>query len=629
MKTKYRVALLVLVIVLMSVSTAQAQTPTVAKFSGYNVKSDNPEPTWKPIFGDWYHVDTVEASALKANPAVKMVEPNYQAHVMGWVSDPRFADQWHLYKTQTDVAWDYTKGAGVTVAVLDTGVDPNHPDLAGKVYGDLDDHGHGTHVAGIITARANNGVGVAGAAYETRVWSVKVLDSQGTGGFDDIAAGMHWVANTGGVAVINLSIGCTGCPSIMMEEAANYVKSKGIVAVGAAGNDNSIIPSSPAQYMLSVGATDRNDTIAQFSNYGDWVQMSAPGVSILSTVRNNGYEEWNGTSMATPQVAAAAALIRASCPLCTVDDIIARLVNGDPITVPGGKVAGRRLNTWRAVADRDAPTPRPTPTFLPTPTSTVTFGPEQQRLLYLINQNRQRWGLNPLSLDTRITAAAQDHIDEMLNCIAGGHSEADCAKPQLPDGTNPDQRLWRRGFYSQWTLESVIYGTKNADETLAALFQVNSEWEKMMTPGATYVGIAFRDTASPSTYLGKWWVIDVTAPGGAATLTPSPTPTHTSTAIPTATKTPTPTITTTPSRTPVPTATLVSGWIMTVWVPYKQLIPTAIVNPWCGYGLVGVSCELAAKFDYDSADYDTVNRAYWEFYMPNRDKGFRVTFTRK
>jgi len=269
------------------------------------------------------------AAAYQRNRHVQYAEPDYIASAVGSVNDPYYlnATLWGLMKVQAPQAWDITIGSpNVSVAILDTGVDLSHPDLQGKIVSSVnfsssatasDMYGHGTHVAGIAAAATNNGVGIAGLGYNTTVMNVKVLGDDGTGSYAAVANGITWAADHG-ARVINMSLGGT-TPSTTLESAVNYAWGKGVVVVAAAGNSSSTTQSYPAAYSnaIAVAATNADDTLASFSNRGDWVDISAPGVSIYSTVptgscplcASTGYGYASGTSMASPFVAGLAALV--------------------------------------------------------------------------------------------------------------------------------------------------------------------------------------------------------------------------------------------------------------------------------------------------------------------------------
>jgi thermitase len=218
--------------------------------------------------------------------------------------------------------------AEVLIAILDTGIDEKHEDLAGKVVASInfsgsqtasDVNGHGTHVAGIIAAITDNSVGVAGIAPNARLLNVKVVDDNGVVWSSTVARGIIWAVDNG-AKVINMSLVIpTSSPAL--EQAIDYAWSKGVVLVASGGNNIKSIPVYPAYYpeVIAVAATDVGGNLWSKSNYGDWVDAYAPGVDIYSTLPGNSYGYQSGTSMAAAYVAAVAALA-----LTTVTD-----ANGD------------------------------------------------------------------------------------------------------------------------------------------------------------------------------------------------------------------------------------------------------------------------------------------------------------
>ena len=318
---------------------------------------------------------------LKSNPAFKnviqYVEPNAvrktfasqrpggDVSIFSQSNDQLQWDQWGYYDIDDNWINAPTTTAGVTVAVVDTGVDYNHPDLVGKVTkgydyvnadsDPMDDCGHGTHVAGIIAAKANNGYGIAGVSWNAKILAIKVLDSQGYGSAYDVALGIYAAANNSSVKIINLSLG--GSESTTEDEAVYYaIYTKGKLVVAAAGNSYTDDPTNayPAALtqvytgILAVAAHDQTHcnagytVSAPFSNYGTWVSISAPGYDILSTVpisvptpwslMSGGYIELSGTSMAAPHVSGAAALAWGKYPTYT-NFLIASLlkISGSPL----------------------------------------------------------------------------------------------------------------------------------------------------------------------------------------------------------------------------------------------------------------------------------------------------------
>lgn len=241
-------------------------------------------------------------------------------------NDPRFNEQSYFESIQAPAAWDVTTGSSsVTVAVIDTGVNGQHEDLDNRVISgydyvngrtinagaDSDDHGHGTQVAGVVAATGNNGKGIAGTDWSVKVLPVKALDSTGTGSTADAAAAIRYGADNG-AKVINLSFGRSSSSSVL-EDAINYAWGKGVVIIAASGNDGVASVSFPAAYgnVIAVGALD-GETRASFSNWGPEIDVSAPGKSILTiNDSTDGYVAVSGTSIAAPQVAGEASLIRA------------------------------------------------------------------------------------------------------------------------------------------------------------------------------------------------------------------------------------------------------------------------------------------------------------------------------
>src|SRR5436190_580431 len=285
-------------------------------------------------------------AAYQARTDVAYAEPNgrVQALALNTPNDPYFSDQWAFAVIGALAGWALYPGAygpstGVPLAVVDTGVDATHPDLAGRVRTDLgasclnltpcvagpaaDDEGHGTHIAGIAGAATNNGVGVAGVAFSSPVIPVKVLDSTGIGNFSDVADGILWAAQHG-ARVINLSLGDGGYSQTVCNAVSTAEHTYGALIVAAAGNESTAASSAPAACPGAVGvaATDQLDSPASFSNFGSPdVFLSAPGVAIDSTYLGGLYASADGTSMASPFVAGVAALRFGQYPSSTPADV--------------------------------------------------------------------------------------------------------------------------------------------------------------------------------------------------------------------------------------------------------------------------------------------------------------------
>jgi subtilisin family serine protease/uncharacterized protein YkwD len=269
--------------------------------------------------------------ALQQNPAVVFAELDYRVQATLEPNDPYYADRWWWEKIQASAGWDVTIGSeDVIIAVIDTGVDLDHPDLAAKIVAGYDfanddedpddDHGHGTHVAGIAAAATNNGIGVAGFAWGARIMPLKVLDEHGDGWFSDVAAAVTY-ATDHGAKVVNLSLGGPS-PSSPLQDAMDYAHSGGVLIVAAAGNcgDSNYSyngcnyqhqPLYPAagDHTLAVASTTSTDGRSSFSTIGSYVDVAAPGSSIYSTYMGGGYGYKSGTSMATPLVSGMAALV--------------------------------------------------------------------------------------------------------------------------------------------------------------------------------------------------------------------------------------------------------------------------------------------------------------------------------
>jgi subtilisin family serine protease/subtilisin-like proprotein convertase family protein len=368
-------------------------------------------------------VSVGSAITLYAGQAgVTTAEPDYVVTADLIPNDPSFPTQWGLNNTgqsggvaDADIdapeAWNVQTGTGHTiVAVVDTGVDYTHPDLAanmwrnpGEIPGDgidndgdgivddvyganfvsntgnpMDDNEHGTHVAGIIGAVGNNGVGVTGVAWHTQIMAVKFMDASGSGYTSNAVRAINY-AVAHGATVLNNSWGGGGADATLAN-AIGAAKNAGAIFVAAAGNSGANNDTSsfyPANYItqydnvVTVAAVDRTGALASFSNYGPTrVTLAAPGVSILSTLPNNSYGSLSGTSMATPFVTGAIALLRDQHPDWTYSQVIAKLKSSVDV-LPGlaGKVStGGRLNVAKML---DASTVPPTP-----PPPTFTSGPK-------------------------------------------------------------------------------------------------------------------------------------------------------------------------------------------------------------------------------------------------------------
>ncbi len=272
---------------------------------------------------------------LRSRPGVAYVELDAIVQALGETVP------WGVERIGARLVHPYQTGDGVKVAVIDTGIDYNHPDLAGKVVGGvdfvqddddpMDDNGHGTHCAGIIAA-VDNDIGVIGVAPGAGLYAVKVLDSTGSGYVSDVAAGIEWAVKQG-AKVISMSLG-SDSDSTTLRNACDAAYAAGVLLVAAAGNDyrkwGSIefdTVDYPARYssVIAVGATDQSDGKASWSSTGSALELAAPGVSINSTYKGGTYATMSGTSMACPHVAGTAALVWANEPGLTNAEVRARL----------------------------------------------------------------------------------------------------------------------------------------------------------------------------------------------------------------------------------------------------------------------------------------------------------------
>lgn len=294
--------------------------------------------------------------ALRSNPAVLYAEPNHIVKLndpqgatppapptppqsASAPNDPLYSQQWHHQNIQSEAGWAVTQGnKDFVLAIVDTGVDTEHPDLHDKLlpgYNTVDNtpavhdgNGHGTHCAGIAAAITNNGVGVAGVAPDVKILPIQVLSAQGYGSYASVAAGIIKATDMG-AKVISMSLGGPSSSQVITD-AVEHALSNDVLLVAAMGNDAHCSDDNPCARksypaavpgVMAIGATDSSDKIARFSQAGDWISVSAPGVNILSTFPTystqmpaTNYGSISGTSMATPAVSGLAALVRSKFP---------------------------------------------------------------------------------------------------------------------------------------------------------------------------------------------------------------------------------------------------------------------------------------------------------------------------
>jgi subtilisin family serine protease len=312
--------------------------------------------------------DTVEALERLAGVAWAEPDPPTRADAL-YPATPLWTAQWGPAKIRAPEAWGVTTGASsVVVAVLDTGVDAGHPDLADAVLpgrdlvaGDddaTDEHGHGTAAASIIAATGATGSGLAGLCWSCSVLPVRVLDARGTGTVSGLAEGIRWAVDRG-ADVINMSLS-SDAPSRALDEAVSYAAARGVVLAASAGNDGTTAQHWPAAYpsVLGIAASDESDARTPYSTHGCWVQLAAPGRNLAATAAARdpvrGYREFNGTSSAAPIVAGVAGLALAVRPGITGPEVERALLAG-AVDV-GGFVAGGRVDAAAALAALDGGT---------------------------------------------------------------------------------------------------------------------------------------------------------------------------------------------------------------------------------------------------------------------------------
>jgi hypothetical protein len=382
------------------------------------------------------HADPDVASA-RIDPIVQAVQaPNDPQYDGAHTPCANSLGCWPYQELNLAAAWDTTTGsASVTVAVIDTGVAPNHEDLAGAVLpgwnlfagnaNAADDNGHGTEVAGMIAARGNNGIGVVGSCWSCKILPVKVLGANGSGFSSTVANGITW-ATDHGAQIINLSVGGSADPAL--SAALNYAVSHGVFVVIAAGNAGSASPATapggyPGGYAqsiagaVSVGAIDYSSALYSFSNYGSWVEVAAPGC-MNTTAMDGGYTAMCGTSAAAPQVAGAAALALSYAPTLTPAQLEQKIEasadprkpvarNGGDFTCDGPCTAYGMIDDLALLQSLGASYPPPALLSAPTFTGTARVGEG------LLGTNASFSGAGPITLS---------HL--WLRCDAAG---ANCA----------------------------------------------------------------------------------------------------------------------------------------------------------------------------------------------------------
>lgn len=341
----------------------------LAKRSGRRVHGNGAHVVSLPLGVD----ETTAADLISRDPAVafaevdRLVEPDAVT-----ANDPYFGSAWHLAKIGAPDAWSYSTGAGVTIAIIDSGVDGTHPDLsslmvAGWNFYDgnsntADVYGHGTKVAGAAAARSNNGLGVASVSWQSKIMPLRVSLPDGTAYLSTIATAITYAADNG-ARVANISFqSAAGSPTI--QNAAQYMKSKGGLVVISAGNTYGFESFAANDSVIAVAATDSADAKASFSSYGAYVDLAAPGVGVYSTVRGGTYGAVSGTSFAAPITGGVIALMMARNPALTPTQIESILKSTAVDLGTSGRddyFGAGRINAAAAVAAAGGSAPPPPP----------------------------------------------------------------------------------------------------------------------------------------------------------------------------------------------------------------------------------------------------------------------------
>jgi len=425
-------------------------------------------------------------AALQTNAGVVYAEPNYLVSLASLPNDPLLSTQPNLWNIQAPAAWDALPSMQeVLVAVLDTGVDVNHPDLldslwqnAGEIGLDAngkdkrtngidddhngfvddvqgwnfvdgntnvtDDNGHGTHLAGIIGATVNNAIGIAGIAPNARILPVKVLDNTGYGTYAQVAQGIIYATDMG-ARIINLGFAGLGS-SQMLQDAVDYAIAHGVLVVAASGNGGMNTTYYPASYpgVISVGAVDSGLNWAPFSSSNDQVSLVAPGVGIYSTYPGGTYRTFSGTSMASAHVSGVAALLAGQPQIATADSLRSALLGSAyDLGTPGKDpyFGSGIVHAFDALGYSGPVLPTPIPWIVPT--STIG-GPQG----VLIQASQDLWGLTQTSTYTIVNPS--NSIDSAFNDLV--------ASSTGPFGAALS-RTWTISSIGDTTLSSVALAT--------------------------------------------------------------------------------------------------------------------------------------------------------------------------
>ncbi len=430
------------------------------------------------------------ARLLRKHPHIAFAELDERIPPDAVVNDPEFGRQWHLPTMGADAAWQVTDGSGVIVAVLDTGVNPNHPDLAGQVLSGwntvsnntdtADINNHGTWVAGVIAAKANNFTGGASVAPGAKILPIRITNSSdGWAYFSDMAEGIVWAADNG-ARVANLSFG-GAAGSATIANAASYMMSKGGVVMVSAGNDNTDYGYGNHPSLYVAGATTSSDLRAGYSSFGNFVDIAAPGSGIFTTARNGGYSSVSGTSFASPNTAAVAALIMSANPALLPTDVLAVITNtavdlGDPGWDPAygfGRVNAQAAAEMAASVET-SDTLAPEVALLAPGANAVVSD-----LVSVPVEARDGFGVARVDflVDGRVMASATQGLDDVYS-FSWDSTLVDDGNYRL--GARAVDEAGNTGFASDVTVQV----TNTADETGPQRdYHQPGEWQQRHTPG--------------------------------------------------------------------------------------------------------------------------------------------------
>ncbi len=328
--------------------------------------------TW-PL--EWQIIDVAAADAgallaeLQADPRVATITLDYPLEPAFTPNDPGVNNgtQWAIRRVGVDIAWYFARGQSITVAILDSGIDPNHPDLVGQLVPGFDFYsettdtrdvcGHGTHVAGIVGAVADNGIGIAGVAHQAKLMPVKVIGDDCKGTYSRLIQGILYAVDNGARVIVISSGGTFEHPGL--RDALIYARERNVLVVASAGNKGDDSPFYPGSFAeaFTISGTDQNDGRFDRSTYGNQIDLSAPAVSIYSTyvtpAGGSTYAYMTGTSMSSPYVGGVAALLLSLDPDLTLTDLETILrQTADDLGAPGWDpyFGWGRVNAWRALA---------------------------------------------------------------------------------------------------------------------------------------------------------------------------------------------------------------------------------------------------------------------------------------